>query len=322
MVTRSYESARVLVFDPVASNRNATRASLHSLGFRNVELAATIDILANQLKLHSPDLLLAEVTGTEAEVCQFVQAVRQGEYGGNPFVVIIVTTWRRDGAVVSKVINSGADDLVARPLSTSMLRERINLQIDRRKGFVVTSDYIGPDRRRDPSRPGGETIEVPNSLKVRIADNLPEDEAERRILYAIEQGKEIINAQKIRRDSILLCSQWRTLEQRPQGTREFFETVARLGRIASGIKRRLIEGDRSSADELCDAIAVAAETIQSARGDAGIAGTDLTVDYQPNLEKLGTSAVGLGRIFAPGEAEMPAPAPREAPIMPTQVKAA
>jgi DNA-binding response OmpR family regulator len=321
MTTRSYESAGVLIYDPVASNRNVTRASLHSLGFRNVELAPTVEILAKQLKEHAPDLLLAEVTGTETEICQFVQAVRQGEYGGNPFMVIIVTTWRRDGTIVSKVINSGADDLVARPLSTSMLGERINLQIDRRKGFVVTSDYIGPDRRRDPSRPGGETIEVPNSLRVRTMGDYQEDEAERRIVYAIEQGKEIVNAQKIRRDSILLCTQWRVLEQRPQGTRDFFDTVARFGRIALGIRRRLIEGDRSSADGLCATIGNAAEAIQIAR-DGGIAGTDLTVDYTANLEQLGMAAIGLGRIFAPGEADVPNPGEAEACATEGQVKAA
>src|SRR6516164_10733245 len=152
MKKRPYETADTLVYDPVASNRNATRASLHSLGFRRVDLAASLDILLDRLRTSTPDLLLLEVAGAENEVCQLVQSVRQGRVGANPFILVMATTWRRDGTIVNQVVNSGADDLVARPISTSLLGERIRSLVERRKPFVITSDYIGPDRRRDPGR--------------------------------------------------------------------------------------------------------------------------------------------------------------------------
>jgi DNA-binding response OmpR family regulator len=305
MMKGLYQSAGTLVFDPVASNRNATRASLHSLGFRRVDLAPTIEILTKHLSESSPDLLLAEVTGCETEICQFVQSLRQGEIGSNPFMVVIVTTWRRDGTVVSKVINSGADDLVARPISTSMLGDRIKLQIERRKGFVVTSDYIGPDRRRDQSRNGVECVDVPNSLRVRALDGLSEEEADRRVMYAVEQGKQLLNTQKIRRDAVQLCVQWRVLEQRGQGTRDFFDTVMRLGRITAQIQRRLPYGNRDGAGDLCGVIASSVDAINTMKDDAGTDGTDLALDYQPNLYQLGQAAMRLGKIFAPGEADGP-----------------
>src|SRR6185437_15078655 len=137
---RLYETAETLVYDPVASNRNASRASLHSIGFRKVELAASLEILHERLRVRAPDLLLAEVAGSENEVCALVQAVRRGTVGDNPFIVIVVTTWRRDGTIVGQVVNSGADDLIARPVSTTILGERIKALIERRKGFVITSD--------------------------------------------------------------------------------------------------------------------------------------------------------------------------------------
>src|SRR5215475_160298 len=102
MNVRPYETARVLVFDPVTSNRNATRTSLYSLGFRKVDLAPSMETLTRQIQETNPDLVLLEVTGAETEICEFTQSIRQGEVGNNPFVVIIVTTWRRDGTVVSK----------------------------------------------------------------------------------------------------------------------------------------------------------------------------------------------------------------------------
>jgi DNA-binding response OmpR family regulator len=253
----------------------------------------------------APDLLLAEVSGAETEICNVMQSVRQGTLGKNPFMVMIATTWRRDGTIVGKVLNSGADDLVARPFSTSVLGERIRAQVERRKGFVVTSNYIGPDRRRDPNRPGVETVSVPNSLKVRMTGDLPAEEAERRIAEAVEQSKGVMNAQKVRRDAVQLCVQWRFLEQRSTDMRDFFEVLARLGSIADEIKRRTGVADGSekeSALELCEAIMTSVETITALNGHAE-PGRAATPDFAPALSRLGHAALSLGKMFAPSETE-------------------
>jgi DNA-binding response OmpR family regulator len=295
---------------------------LHSLGFRKVELAPSLDILTKYLKEKGPDLLIAEVSGAETEVCNLIQTIRQGMLGSNPFLVTIATTWRRDGTIVGKVLNSGADDLVARPISTSVLGERIKVQVERRKGFVVTSDYIGPDRRRDFTRPGVECIDVPNSLKVRTLEGVPEDEAERRIAQVVQQGREALNVQKIRRDAVQLCLQWRMLERRNRGTRDFFEILARLDKIAGEIKRRTVGADQAAAGELCAMIAdsVEAITTMSNRADPGM--VDSAPDFAPALQRLGHAALSLGKIFAPGETESAKLAEIEALIAGKQVQAA
>src|SRR3954468_22476704 len=119
MITRRFfESAELLIYDPVAANRNATRASLHSLGFRKVEGAPTLEALSSRLRSVPPDLLVAEISGGEHGICSLIQSVRRGELGDNPFIVILATTWRRDGSLITQAVNSGSDDLVARPIST------------------------------------------------------------------------------------------------------------------------------------------------------------------------------------------------------------
>jgi len=60
MTHARYEAAETLVYDPVASNRNATRAALRSLGFRSVEFASTLDALRACLVARSPDLFCAK----------------------------------------------------------------------------------------------------------------------------------------------------------------------------------------------------------------------------------------------------------------------
>src|SRR4051812_15974861 len=227
-MNRLHETAATLVYDPVGPNRIATRASLHSVGFRRIDLAPSLDILRERLRLRSPDLLLVEVAGCEPEVCGLVQEVRQSTLGDNPFIVIIVTTWRRDGSIVGQVLNSGADDLIARPVSAHVLGERVKAFAERRKRFVVTMDYIGPDRRREPKKNGAECVEVPNPLNTRAMKNLTKNKANRHIAAAIRRGKDLMDSQKTRRDSLQLCLQWRMLEQRVPGARDFRDILPRI----------------------------------------------------------------------------------------------
>jgi hypothetical protein len=48
-MNRLHETASTLIYDPIGPNRIATRASLHSVGFRRVELAPSLDVLRDRL---------------------------------------------------------------------------------------------------------------------------------------------------------------------------------------------------------------------------------------------------------------------------------
>jgi CheY-like chemotaxis protein len=303
MAKRLYDTARVLVYDPVASNRNATRASLHSLGYRNVEAVTALDVLANRLMSDPPDLLLAEVTGAESETCSTIQAIRQGQMGDNPFIVVIATTWRRDGSIIGQVLNSGADDLVARPVSTTTLGERIRLLAERRKGFVVTSEYIGPDRRRSTrgDESGVECVETPNPLKFRTMEHLAEEEVARQMLESVQQGKEKLDLEKVRRDAVQLCLQRRMLEKRGPAARDFGEILSRMGRLASEMKRRARIVRHEAGEEWCDSVAGSVQVLTelaTRERQSGVA-----ADYEPALNLLNHATSALGRMFAQDEVE-------------------
>jgi DNA-binding response OmpR family regulator len=302
MITkRFFETAEVLIYDPVAENRNATRASLHSLGFRKVESTPTISALSQRLRSTPPDLLLAEISGGEQEICPLIQSVRRGELGDNPFIVTLATTWRRDGSIITQAVNSGADDLVARPVSTSVLGERIRLLADRRKGFVVTSDYIGPDRRR-AARPGdAQCMEVPNPLKFRALDTATDEEIVRQIFESVAVGKAKLNLEKLRRDAVQLCLQWRMLERRRPGAADFGEILSRIGRLASEMNTRAVRVQQHSVPQWCEIITQSVGTLMEMT--RGAADASKTIDCKGPLGMLGHAALTLGRMFAPAEVE-------------------
>jgi DNA-binding response OmpR family regulator len=298
---RPYETAVTLVYDPVAANRNATRASLHSLGFRNVDLAPSLDIFEERLGKEMPDLVLAEAAGAEAEVCRLIQSLRQGALGINPFTIAIVTTWRRDGNIVGQVVNSGADDLVARPFSTTVLGERIKVQVVRRKPFVVTADYIGPDRRRDPrGSSSAATMDVPNTLQVRTHD-LAHDETERLIASQLARAKGLLNAEKLKRDAVYLLCQWRMLEGRSPKTQEFGDMLARLQTVGTGIARRARASREHRVSQHCESLAGAADAISVRLASQAGQGGDPASELKPLLHLVGESVAALAAILAPGE---------------------
>ena len=119
-----------------------------------------------------------------------IQQLRQGAAGYNPFIVIIVTAWEKSIALITRVVNSGADDLLLRPFSTALLGARIEAHIERRKGFVITTDYVGPDRRQRcrPRRQDVEMFDPPNSLKMKAKDRLSAEAIAKRLDAELQSG--------------------------------------------------------------------------------------------------------------------------------------
>src|SRR5258705_940431 len=175
-----YDLAEVMVCDPVASNRAATRSALYSLGCRHIEIGGTLRDFLEALEHRPPDLALCEAQVGESELCRAIRELRHGEHSYNPFAIIIVTAWMPNAALTTDILNSGADGLLLRPFSAALLDQRIRTHVMQQKPFVVTEDYIGPERRAVGRTSSELTFAPPNSLKMKIEERANPDEAIRR----------------------------------------------------------------------------------------------------------------------------------------------
>ena len=170
---------------------------------------------SDAIRRHPPDLALCESQGGDGDLCRTIQELRQGAAGFNPFIVIIVTAWEKSAALVTRVVNSGADDLLLRPFSTTLLGQRIESHVERRKGFVVTTDYVGPDRRKDLTRPSNvELFDPPNSLKMKAKDRLSAEETAMRLDTELRGAREKLNNEKLKRDAFQISILWRLMQSR------------------------------------------------------------------------------------------------------------
>jgi DNA-binding response OmpR family regulator len=284
----SFDSVEVLIYDPVAANRTATRATLYALGFRKTETVSTIEQMVEMIQQSPPDIVLCEAQGAAEELCATIQQLRQGGAGYNPFIVIIVTAWEKNATLIGKVVSSGADDLLLRPFSVALLGQRIESHIERRKGFVITTDYVGPDRRKDNNRPSNvELFEPPNSLKMKAKDKLPSEVIAKRLDTELKDAREKLTNEKLRRDTFQVCILWRLMQEQVIQPGQTPPDLAKLIALTKSIDVRSRDTEFQPAVEWCESVLAAAE------------GLAIGVDRNASMHLLGHGALSLHQVFHP-----------------------
>jgi DNA-binding response OmpR family regulator len=288
MARLSYDSVEALIYDPVSGNRTATRAALYALGFRRTETVSSLEAMVDAIQKSPPDIVLCEAQGAADELCNVIQQMRQGSAVHNPFIVIIVTAWEKSAGLITKVVNSGADDLLLRPFSTALLGSRIEAHIDRRKGFVITTEYVGPDRRREESRNiSAPLFDPPNSLKMKAKEKLSADVIAKRLDSELKVARDKLTNEKLRRDSFQICILWRLMQELPETSLQATTDLQKLSNLARSVERRCRESDFDAAVSWCESILAASEGLQ------------LGVDRNASMHLLGHAALNLHQVFHP-----------------------
>jgi len=145
-----------LVLEDNAHMRSLLRVILSSFGIRNIEEASDcqqalsvmgarhIDIAFVDLKLNGPDGL------------EFCRRMRQSPETAHRYLPIIMVTAYSERARVLDAINAGVDEFLVKPVRAIDVANRVNAVIERRRRFVQSPSYFGPDRRRrqDPRYKG------------------------------------------------------------------------------------------------------------------------------------------------------------------------
>ncbi len=197
------KNVEILFGEPERQLRSNIRLALRNEKFENVVDVENVGQVRQLLATRAPDLVIIDADTKGGSVAELIHDVRYGNIGGNPFVPFIVTMWQPTEYTVNAVANSGTDDLLVKPISPQQLVDRIKVLTDKRKPFVVTSDYIGPDRRKDSSR-GSDIplIEVPNTLSAKIGGERIDPT---RLSAMINRAQNTINDQRLKRNAFQIC---------------------------------------------------------------------------------------------------------------------
>ncbi len=155
-----------IVYDPIRGNMLTTRGLLHGMGLRRIEGVTSFAALERRIKDVEVSLLFLEASDEIVKISKLVKSIRLAETKANPFLPIIATLWSGATNSVAELMNCGCDDVLLRPFSVTKITERIQNLIESRKNFVVTSDYVGPDRGTPTNgHEKTDSFEVPNPLR-------------------------------------------------------------------------------------------------------------------------------------------------------------
>lgn len=188
------------LYDPEPNVRRLLRDALGQLRLGRIDLYGNLDALRSALGEGMPDLLIVDAEDASSATLPLIHGIRHGHFEGNPFLGVIVTAFSPTKQLLSRVTNSGADALLVKPVSPRQIQERVFGLIDTPRRFVVTSDFIGPDRRRAP-REGTQIplLEVPNTMRLKALAPSSGGDAGIDIRRAIAAAYAEVNEQKLLR---------------------------------------------------------------------------------------------------------------------------
>ena len=203
MIAKAYRPRIVILMgEGNISVRIALRSLLQAEGFSSIVDVPDVKNLRVMLeeRREPPDVVILDADLEDDNPCDLVRSIRHGKLGSNPFLTIVMTTSIASNERVRAIVESGADGLLLKPISPAAVMERLAGLVRQRKPFIVTSAYIGPDRRKDPGR-GPSSIplfDVPNTLRAK-AEGRPAKPEE--LEQTIARAQKAIDEEKRRRDA-------------------------------------------------------------------------------------------------------------------------
>ncbi|MBI4967181.1 MAG: response regulator [Rhodospirillales bacterium] len=204
------QSVQIVLVDPDVQLRNNLRQALSSAGFRTVADYNHIKKFQDDLDKIFPDLLLIDAHMPEGDTCQMIREMRMNRLGKNPFLSVILTVWQTKIDDIEKLVSSGADHILIKPIAPQAIFERMEALMERRRPFVATSTYVGPDRRKG-DREGVDpipTFHVPNTLKIKATNRKVDVDSLQR---AIDQTLNKMNDEMILRLAFQIAFQVKRL---------------------------------------------------------------------------------------------------------------
>ncbi|BAE51633.1 Response regulator consisting of a CheY-like receiver domain and a winged-helix DNA-binding domain [Paramagnetospirillum magneticum AMB-1] len=171
---------KTLVCEPSLPVRQGIRLALNNVGIRDITEANTFLAAHQACKEGDHDFLVLNQEIEANDSTFIMRELRSGALGRDPFILTVMLLSSREEPKVRSAIDCGPDDLLLIPFAPDQLMNRLRILVERRKPFVVTHDYIGPDRRAAP-RPGATSatqFQVPNPVRAR-GTNLPRDRYDR-----------------------------------------------------------------------------------------------------------------------------------------------
>jgi DNA-binding response OmpR family regulator len=252
----SLGDVNLVLVDHRAQLRNSLRMALSEAGLHYNNIADGSEIRAVKQSVQGsigPDIVICDADVRGGDLFEVTSAIRNNEIGLNPFVAILALSWDPTERLVKEAANSGADFLIAAPFSPKQILDRIRSLVYNRAPFVVTDDYVGPDRRDGDARKSTVPLmQAPNSLRDKALGQYDARAFRNQVESAVDNistRKLEIEAYRLADDAAMAAD---TFARRPRSIDP--QDVRRLNQSASRLQWRARQATQVSITELCQAL--------------------------------------------------------------------
>jgi hypothetical protein len=157
-------------------------------------------------------------------------------------------------------------------------------QLNRTPTKLLFGDRRKGNDNRTNSAP---MFEPPNSLKMKARDKLTSDAVTRQLEGDLRAAREMLTAEKLRRDAFQVCILWRLMQEAARVAGQELPDIIKLQLLTKSIAQRSLESEFHEAVDWCQQVQAAAE------------GLLLDVDRNASMHLLGHAALSLHQVFHP-----------------------
>lgn len=144
----NFGDLKVLVVDDNQHMHNILRDMLLGMRIKNIRhaMGATEGLQLAEVEL--PDIMIVDLLMHPVDGFELVRAIREHQEEPIRDLAVLVLTSYSTVEHVRRARDSGANEVLCKPVSVAGLFDRFTYMRDHPRQFVKTSDYFGPDRRR------------------------------------------------------------------------------------------------------------------------------------------------------------------------------
>lgn len=145
-----FSRLRLLIIDDNDFMRDLYRQLLKAIGFTAGNLSEATDGLAalEHIRKFPVDVAICDLNMKPMNGKEFTYRVRNDPDSPDPYLPIIVCTGHAEIAHIADARDTGANEILRKPVSAKSLYSRLHAVVECPRPFILSTSYVGPDRRR------------------------------------------------------------------------------------------------------------------------------------------------------------------------------
>ncbi|PIR39632.1 MAG: hypothetical protein COV35_03775 [Alphaproteobacteria bacterium CG11_big_fil_rev_8_21_14_0_20_39_49] len=139
----------LLILDMDKSSARLSKDILEQLCSNDVIVAETITTAKGIMDKNDAVFVIINFLYNNDECLNFIKAIRSDTEGKNYKIPILTFIENNTNITAKDVLNTGASKCIIKPFDHQTLKNNILDIINNPKNFIMTDNYIGPDRRNE-----------------------------------------------------------------------------------------------------------------------------------------------------------------------------